>query len=111
MKNPKGIDRLALSNLEEELGFTLEGEKPVDFYFYFPEEYQAHHAAAELINLQFDTEVSFSEYGNQWLCLANKKMNITSRRLVDLRSWMEDFAERLGGEYDGWGTMIEPEED
>lgn len=110
MKRPEHVDRFALQNLRQ-LGVELEGERPVDFYFYFPEEYQAYHAAAALTNFRFDTEISYSKYGDRWLCLATKKIHMTSGRLMDLRSWMEDLAERNGGEYDGWETMIELEQD
>lgn len=113
MKQPYNIDQLALENLEEKLGFTLEGERTVHFYFYFTEEHQSHHAAATLTNLhlQFDTEISYSDYRDQWLCLAMKNLNMTSERLMNLRSWMEDLAQQNGGEYDGWETMLEPEDD
>lgn len=110
MENSEGIDQLALNNLEEKFGFTLEGERLVDFYLYFPEEYQALHAAASLINLQFDTELSYSEYDKLWLCLARKRINMTDDRLTDLRNWIEELAEKNGGKYDGWETMISPDE-
>lgn len=109
MKSPKEIDQQAIEKFEK-LGIGFEGEKLVDFYFYFPGEHQAYHAAAEFMNLQFKTTVSYSEYGDQWLCLANRKINMNSKRLGDLRIWMEELAGRHGGEYGGWETMIELEQ-
>lgn len=106
MKKPEKVDQWAVNNLENELGFTLEDNRSVHFYFYFPEEYQAHHAAASLANLQFETEINYSDYSNDWLCLATKQINMTSDRLSGLRNWMEKLAQRNGGKYDGWETMI-----
>lgn len=110
MEEYKNIDQTALNKLEGK-GLEIEGERNVDFYFYFPDELHAHQAGAALQNLQFKTYVCFSEYGNNWLCLATKNIAMSSQRLTELRNWMQDLAERYGGEYDGWETMLDPEGD
>jgi regulator of RNase E activity RraB len=101
------IDREVIKNMRL-WNSDIESEREVAFYFYFPEEYQAHHAAAKLINLQFETVVSYSEYGDHWLCLATKSMAVSTERLSDLRNWMVELAKKYDGKYDGWETAIEP---
>lgn len=110
MEEYKNIDQVALKKLKAK-GLVIEGEQNVDFYFYFPNEFQAHQAGAALQNLQFKTQVYFSKYGNNWLCLAKKNITVSSRRLTELRKWMEDLADRYEGEYDGWETMVDLEGD
>ena len=95
IKKTEDIDKLALDNLEKKLGFSIEPNRTVNFYFYFPEEHQAYEAAALLANLHFDTQISCTEYSEQWLCLATKEISMTGERLLDLRSWMEDLASKM----------------
>jgi len=107
METPESADGFAMKRLKK-MGFELEGERSVEFYFYFPEEYQAHCAAAELNNLQFSTDINPTDDDDNWLCLATKSINFSTQRLMELRKWMQDLAKRYDGKYDGWGTGIKP---
>ena len=100
---PDNIDRTAMERLEQ-MGFELEGIRPVEFYFFFKQEYQAYSVAAELHNLQFKTVVSNTGGRREWTCLATKSIDLSGERLEELRVWMESLARRHEGEYDGWGT-------
>lgn len=104
------IDREVIKNMKR-LDTNMQSEREAAFFFYFPDEYLAHHAATALTNLQFETEVSYSEHGTEWLCLASKPMIVTTERLIGLRNWMETLAEKYDGNYDGWETTILPEGD
>lgn len=105
MKRPENIDREVVNNITQ-YGGDLEEERPVDFYLYFPTEHAAVMVEVELINLRFYTEVKFNEYSDDWSLYANKKMRVTTERLEDLGNWMETLAEKHGGNYDGWGTVV-----
>lgn len=109
MKRPPGIDKRVVDVLTS-LGSDPNREHPVEFFLYFPEEYQAYAVAAELSNLSFNTIVSYSENGDDWLCFAVKALKPTTDRLVELGNWMEELAEKYNGHYDGWGTPVIPDD-
>jgi len=43
--------------------------------------------------------------GKNWLVLAKQPAPI-EESIGDVRDKLEDLAEELGGEYDGWGTAV-----
>jgi len=50
--------------------------------------------------------VKILHIGRQWLCLASKVMSPRFGTLAGMRRVLEDIADRLDGEYDGWETTI-----
>lgn len=109
MSNRRNADQAALNHLLM-MGSETKTIQPVDFFLYFPEEYQAYSTAAELFNLQFQVSVSYSESSENWLCLATKPLKPTSERLEDLGSFLEKLALAYNGNYDGWGTPLSQDE-
>lgn len=98
-------DKVAVDNLHA-LGTDTSKNHPVEFFLYFPTEWDACVAASKLMNLQFSAMVQYSEFADEWLCLATKEIKPTSKRLVELRDFMEMLAAGGNGNYDGWGTPV-----
>ena len=81
--------------------------RPISFWFYFPNEKNTKLAKAVLEKDGFDVEFHPPDSGDdQWLCLAYKTMIPEYAELSDLRKWLENIAEELGGNYDGWETEL-----
>lgn len=78
----------------------------IEFFLYFPSEWDAYVATCQLMNLQFSTSVHYSESEDKWLCLATKVITPTPARLTDLGNFMELLATGNNGNYDGWGTPV-----
>jgi len=83
---------------------SLESMMETMFYLYFPEESTANRAADLLTREGFDTEVRLSADDVNWLTLGWKK--IEPRQLEDTERWMEEFAQSLNGEYDGYEIKV-----
>lgn len=105
MSHREQADRAAVENLHA-LGTDTSKDHPVEFFLYFPTEWDACIAASQLMNLQFSTSVQYSEHSDQWLCLATKKIMPTSERLIELGNFLEKLALAHDGDYDGWGTPV-----
>ena len=81
--------------------------RPKSFWFYFPNENKTSLAKCVLEKDGFKVEISPPDsHSDKWLCLAFKSMVPEFTELSDLRKWMENFAEELGGVYDGWETEL-----
>lgn len=89
-----------------ELGGDVQEEYPVEFFLYFPSEWDAYVATSQLMNLQFATSVHYFKSADEWLCLATKEIKPTSERLTELTHFMETLADGNNGNYDGWGTRV-----
>jgi len=105
MSQREQADRRALQILNA-LGAETNKRHPVEFFLYFSTEWDGCLVATELMNLQFSVSVTYSEYDDQWLCLATKKIVPTSERLIKLRNFLEKLASTRGGVYDGWGSPV-----
>lgn len=84
--------------------------RPVEFFLYFPTEEAAVKAKLELEQKGFTVEYGPSAGGSNWLCLATKELVPSIANLTSIRTALERLANRLDGDYDGWGTAFEPEE-
>ncbi len=81
--------------------------RPISFWFYFPHKKGAELAKGVLEKDGFDVDISpAASSNNQWLCLAYKTMVPEYAELSDLRNWLENIAEELRGNYDGWEIEI-----
>ncbi|WP_441001259.1 ribonuclease E inhibitor RraB [Fodinibius sp. SL11] len=87
-----------------------EVEQSMEFFMYFPTEWDAYVTKSCLMNLQFDTSVHYSESSDNWLCVANKQIKPTSDRLLELKNFFERLAAGNNGRYDGWGTTVVEDE-
>lgn len=105
MSHHKRADQAAISKLEEQ-GANIEMPHPVEFFLYFPTEWDACVAATQLMNLQFEVSLNASKDSDQWLCLATKKLKPTSERLMEVSNFMDEVAGAHNGNYDGWGTPV-----
>lgn len=88
------------------LGVGPDQNRPMEFFLYFPTEWDAYVAASQLMNLQFNTSVNYSDHSDEWLCLAKKEVKPNSERLVELGNFLEKLAAGNNGNYDGWGTIV-----
>lgn len=88
------------------LGGDLTKSREVEFFLYFPSEFEAVQAEVEIFNLQFHTHLKFVADSDEWLCLATKNLLVSTDRLIDISLWMDELAMRFGGHYEGWGTKI-----
>lgn len=98
-------DKAAVKNFEMWAGNPRENH-PVEFFLYFSTEWDAYVVKSQLMNLQFSTSVQYSNYSDQWLCLATKEISPTSERLIELGNFFEELASAHNGNYDGWGTPV-----
>lgn len=105
MAQRKRADQAAVYNFEA-LGGDTQKDHPVEFFLYFPTEWDAYVATSELMNLQFSASVHYSKSAGEWLCLATKVIKPTSKRLTELGNLMESLADGNNGNYDGWGTPV-----
>lgn len=105
MDGKSNIDKIALSKLSKFIGDGLE-TRTVDFYLYFPTQLDATLAEVELLNLQFRCTVNECGYSKQWVCSASKKMEVSAKRLSEIRKWMEQLATKYHGAFDGWGMEV-----
>lgn len=98
-------DKAAVANFLA-LGGDTNRVQPMEFFLYFPTEWDAYVAASQLMNLQFRISVSYSDHSEEWLCLATKKVKPKSERLIELGNFLEKLAAGNNGNYDGWGTIV-----
>ena len=105
MAQQKRAEQAAVNQLKAH-GSNADEPHPVEFFLYFPTEWDAYVAGTQLMNLQFQVTVRWSESEEKWLCLATKKLKPTSERLSEVSHFMEDLAVGNSGEYDGWGTAM-----
>ena len=81
-------------------------KRPVTFYFYFPSNKNAELAGKVLKREGFDVEIDTSLKPGEWSCIAYKSMVPEYVEIHDLRNWLEQIAQDLDGNYDGWETEI-----
>ncbi|MEX2117179.1 MAG: ribonuclease E inhibitor RraB [Bacteroidota bacterium] len=94
----------AVFRMLERLDRQLGNPRRVDFYLYFPSRRKTECAFAELLCLGLKAEIIAVE--RKWLCLGSKMIVPTLNAFAGMRRVLEDIAQRCGGRYDGWETMI-----
>jgi len=77
----------------------------LDHYLYFPRKNDAEEAAKRLRVKGWKVEVRMGADGENWLTLAKQPTPI-EEEIGDVRDELEDLADKLHGEYDGWGTPV-----
>lgn len=105
MSSREKAEDAALQKLHA-LGSAPDQNHPMEFFLYFPTEWDAYVAASQLLNLQFKTSVNYSDHSDEWLCLATKEVKPSSERLVELGDFLDKLAAGNNGNYDGWGTVV-----
>ena len=105
MSKRKQADEQALKQLKFQ-GVDSDLPHRVEFFLYFPTEWDAYVAATQLVNLQFQVNINLSKGAEQWLCVAANKLKPTSERLKGVSNFMEKVAVGNSGNYDGWGTPV-----
>lgn len=105
----KQAEKAAIEHLKT-LKKDPETEQLVEFFMYFPTEWDAYVVKSCLMNLQFSTSVHYSEASENWLCLAQKEIKPTTDRIRGLSNFFEQVAAGNNGNYDGWGTAVEVED-
>jgi regulator of RNase E activity RraB len=88
-------------------GSNLSKPHNVEFFLYFPSQTAAEQAASNLRDDGFQVQVDTAAQGNDWLCLATKTMAPELSALRKISEDLENLAESLAGNYDGWGTEVE----
>jgi hypothetical protein len=100
------LDGLVLVQLRK-AGSNLSKPHGIEFFLYFPTQVVAEQAAARIRDTGFEVEVEPAAKGENWLCLATKKMVPDLVVLQKIRGEFNNLAIQLGGDYDGWGTPVE----
>jgi hypothetical protein len=98
-------DEATLERLRE-AGSDLTKPHPFDFYLYHSDQAGALQLCDALVVEGFDTLVTTSAAGDDWLCLASLTMLPTLENLTNLNTRFEALIAEYGGEYDGWETMV-----
>jgi hypothetical protein len=88
-------------------GSNLSLPHAIEFFLYFPTQAIAEQAATQVRDAGFEAEVGSSAKGNDWLCLATRKMVPELAAMQRIRQNFNSLASSMGGEYDGWGTEVE----
>lgn len=86
---------------------NLKESHKLDFYFYFPTQYEARAANIDLIMEGLTADVKPAAMGNNWLCLASMQIVPDVVELNKLGKKFETIAAMHNGEYDGWESDIQ----
>lgn len=100
-------DQAVLDSLRE-AGSDFAQIHPFDFYIYHPKDSGAGQICAQLRAKGFNISVREAATGSDWLCLASLSFVPSNDKLTEIRSMIEDLTKQLGGEYDGWETVVIP---
>ena|SRR5688572_8268574 len=102
---PDDLDGSVLNQLVQ-AGSDLSKTHQPEFFLYLPDKSAAEHVAGTLKADRFQAEVQRAASGDNWLCLATKKMVLTHEGMTTLRKRFTALAAEHHGEYDGWGTPV-----
>lgn len=102
----KQADQIAINGIETP-GADPQVEQVMEFYLQFSTEWDACVTKSCLMNLQFKTDIQYSDSSGDWRCVAKKKIKPSSDRLLELKNFFERLAAGNNGSYDGWGTAVE----
>ncbi len=75
----------------------------IEHFLYFPRRKEAENAGQHLRRKSFDVSVIRSADQKNWLVLARSPIPASEEDIEKVREEMEALAERLLGQYDGWG--------
>lgn len=103
--SPAEGDRMVIEELRK-AGSDLSHPSHLRHYLYFRTEESARAAGEELRAGEFEVGVDRAARGRTWLALAEHDLLLTEEAIAGVRSQLEDLAERLGGEYDGWEAAV-----
>ncbi len=98
-------DQQVLDQLKK-AGSDLAKLHNIEFFLYFPTEDSANRAAEDIRKVGCNVKVELGADKTSWLCFAKKEMIPKHSELVKLRKRYNEIAQKLNGEYDGWGTEI-----
>ncbi len=106
---------LAVLHRLEELGSDLSKPHTVDFFLYFPSEELARSAASEIerdgyvVNVHIAPQPWWRRLFSkpEWSCCASKSITPNTEIILKTSAWFNGIAQRLSGQYDGWGTKVE----
>ena len=98
-------DQQVLDQLKK-AGSNLSKPHQIEFFLYFPTEDSANRAAVDLRKVECNVKVELGADTTSWLCLATKQMIPKHSEFLKLRKTFNEIAQKLNGEYDGWGTEI-----
>lgn len=101
----------AVLHLLKSRSVDLSEKRQCSFYLYFPTKEKSDIAKKELNDSGFLTDTIKSVDGKNWLCLAEKEIVPDAKVLTGIRIQLEKLARKFGGNYDGWETGIDGEED
>lgn len=88
-------------------GADLSRETETRFYLYLPTEGHARSAATVASREGYQAEVREPVAGyTEWLCLLTCRMAPTAEAIDAARLRLEELAESLGGEFDGWEAAV-----
>ena len=98
-------DALVVKQLAQ-AGSNLTKPHPIDFYLYAPDQAAAK-TLAESIGADFSVKYGPSaDSSGQWLVIAHKDMLPDVSAFKQIRQNFSTLAEKVGGNYDGWDTVL-----
>lgn len=83
---------------------TESSDGVLDHFLYFDNKKKGNSAAAHLRGMGWVVEVKRSADGQQWLVRGYQPQPV--EHIESVRQELEDLADKLGGEYDGWGIPV-----
>lgn len=101
-------DQEALDSLRD-AGSDLTKSHPFDFYLYHNNKAGAQRLCGELGQRDFQVTVQEGALEGEWLCLARLEFIPSIEKLDELSRLFEGLIDTYGGEYDGWETIVIPE--
>jgi regulator of RNase E activity RraB len=98
-------DRTAFAFAVEQ-GLDTSRPQQFEHYLYFPKRVQAKAAASELVQRGFEVSIERGASEDNWLLLAKQTIIPDEDTLDATIEFLEEFAPRYGGNYDGWGVEL-----
>lgn len=109
MNHPNDDTVDALRRLEAD-GDDLSRPRNIDFSVVFPTEFTAERFADHFRERGYSVELRFSEVkeGLPWDVTVVNNMTPSHQAITDFEDELQQVAETLGGQNDGWGCFTEP---
>ena len=124
-KYPDDDDGIVLTQLEEE-GIDMTRPLLLEFTVAAPDERSANAIEKAVTKLGYEAQIEFDEgeleegddldesmeeFGPAWTVFLKVSMVPTYDEIIRIQEMLDEIAGPHGGESDGWGVMLEPDED
>jgi hypothetical protein len=90
----------------EKAGADLSKPTDIEFYLYFQTQEAAERARDTAQMPGFSAVAKQAGKGKSWLCLLSGRMAPTEDEIRAASALLQELADSLGGEYDGWEAKV-----